>query len=90
MRRLQVAAVLIVIVGIVEFVHFGPPRFWADFTGMSEATAREKLGEPLYDSRGNKEDEPVEYTLGWYQGFEVSLFLTFRDGVVVSQKRMSR
>jgi hypothetical protein len=86
----QIAVVLAITAGIVSFVHYGPPKFWHDFKGMSEATVREKLGQPFYDNRVEKAGEVAEYTLGWHQGFEIGLFLTFRDGIVVSQKRVSR
>ncbi len=91
MRRLcSIALVLLIMVGALSFVHYGPPRFWGDFTGMPEAAVREKLGPPFRDSRTQRNNAVEEYTLGWYQGFEVGMFLTFKDGVVVSQERVSR
>jgi hypothetical protein len=91
MKRLRdVAIVLAIIVGIVQFVHYGPPRFWGDFTGMTEAKVRQQLAEPFRDNRDNKDKDVQDFTLGWYQGFQVGLFLEFEDGVVISQKRISR
>ena len=91
MKRLrELAIVLVMIVGAVLFVHYGRPRYWGDFTGRSEAEVREQLGEPFRDSRDGTDNDPAKYTLGWYQGFEVGLFLTFKDGVVVSQELITR
>ena len=91
MKKLRdLAIVLMILVGAVLFVHFGPPRFWGNFSGRTEAEVRERLGEPFRDSRDDIDNETKEYTLGWYQGFEVGLFLKFKEGVVVSQERVSR
>lgn len=57
---------------------------------MTDRDVRDQLGEPFRDSRDNNNKVGNEYTLGWYQGFEVGLFLEFKDGVVVSQERISR
>lgn len=89
-QGLAIAAVVAVLFGIVLFNHYGPPRFWGDFTGMTEAAVRERLGEPFRDSRHNEDEEANEYRLGWQQVFSVCLFLEFKDGVVVSQERVSR
>lgn len=86
----QVVAVIACTFAIVLFIHYGPPRFWGDFTGMTEGEVRGHLGEPFRDSRERQGDEETEYTLGWYQGFEQGLFLKFQDGMVVSQDRISR
>lgn len=86
----ELLAGVAVLAGVVLFIHYGPPRFWRDFEGMSEAEVRERLGEPFRDSRSRPGDDTDEFTLGWYQGFEVGLFLTFRDNVVVSQERITR
>jgi hypothetical protein len=83
-------AVLAIIFGIVQLVHYGPPRFWSDFSGVTEAEARARLGEPFRDSRKDGDGNAKHFTLGWYQGFEQGFFLEFRDGVVVSKKRHSR
>ena len=91
MKRLRdFATVVMILSGAVLFVHFGRPRYWGDFTGRTEAEVSEQLGEPFRDSRNGTVNDPEEYTLGWYQGFEVGLFLTFKDGVVVSQERITR
>src|SRR5688572_14694787 len=57
--------------GIVVFalVCYGPPQLWGDFTGMTEAETRHRLGEPFRDSRKEPPDaNPQEYTLGWPYG----------------------
>jgi hypothetical protein len=89
-KLINVAIVLLIMIAIVLFIHYGPPRFWGDFTGMSEAACREKLGQPFRDSRVDEDKQAQEFTIGWYQGCQVGLFLTFKDGVVVSQERVSR
>ncbi len=87
---LRLVAGLTVLMGMTLFIHYGPPRFWRDFEGMSEAEVRERLGVPFRDSRGHEGNDADEYTLGWYQGFEVGLFLNFKQDVVVSQERITR
>jgi hypothetical protein len=87
-RGIELTVVAIIMIGGTLFVHYGPPRFWGNFTGMSEGEVRQRLGQPFRDSRHNNNER--EYTLGWYQGFEVGLFLEFRDGVVISQERVNR
>ncbi len=79
--------VAVVLVGVVGFVHFGPPRYWGSFIGMTNAEVRQHLGQPDFDD--NDDNDNVE-TLGWHQGFQVGLFLDFQDGVVISQRRVSR
>jgi len=91
MKRLgEVALVLLLIIAAVLFVEHGPPRFWGDFTGMTEADVIERLGQPFRDSRQTPEGNPEEYTLGWHQGFQQGFFLKFKKGVVVSQERHTR
>ena len=86
----SVALVVLLIIAAVLFVHHGPPRFWGDFTGMTEAQVIERLGQPFRDSRQAPDGNPEEYTLGWSQGFEQGFFLRFKKGVVVAQERYSR
>ena len=68
----------------------GSPRFWGDFTGMTEAEVRASLGEPFRDSRVDPGGDPHRYRLGWRVNRETGLFLEFEKGTVVSQKRVSR
>ncbi len=87
-RRLVISVLLLA--SVVAYVRLGPPRFWKDFTGMTEAQARERLGDPFQDSRIANDGGDGIFTLGWYQGFEIGMFLEFENGVVVSQRRVSR
>lgn len=87
--------VILLIVGVIV-LYCGPPRFWGDFTGITEATAIKRLGTPMYDSRkvpprynGELSDEFPQggsFTLGWAHG-AVRLSLYFEDGMVTSQRR---
>lgn len=81
---------LAIVFGIVGLLHYHPPRFWDDFSGMTEPEVRVRLGEPFRDSRKDGEGSAEHFTLGWPQGFEQGLFLEFEGGVVVSKKRYSR
>jgi hypothetical protein len=89
-QTIEAAVAAVMIVGLGIYVGVGPPRFWGDFTGMSEDEVRERLGEPFRDSRHMGNDGPDEFTLGWYQGLEQGFFLTFKGGNVVAQNRYSR
>ena len=86
----DLAIISMMIVGAVLFVHYRRPRYWGNLTGRTEAEVHDQVGEPFRDSRNGANNDQAEYTLGWYQGFEVGLFLTFKDGVVVSQERITR
>jgi hypothetical protein len=86
--RSDVVGFVIVWTCITLFLAFGPPWFWGDFTGMTEAEARKRLGEPFWDTRGRGGDrDGQEFKLGWiYIPFlEAGFFLDFKNGVVVSQ-----
>jgi hypothetical protein len=89
-QLLGLLVVLVVMFGVIGLMHCGPPRSWHDFSGMTEAEVRARLGEPFRDNRKDGTGDAKHYTLGWHQGFETGLFLEFKDGVVVSQKRYSR
>lgn len=89
-RPFEVIAVVAFIAGIVVCAGYGHPRFWGDFTGMTEAEARTRLGQPFRDTRRDGDGDPQRYRLGWQQGLETGLFLEFENGVVVSQERIGR
>lgn len=89
MRASHFFAVVAVIAALVLYGHFGPPRFWGDFTGMTEAEARAHLGEPFRDNRVDDGGDVESFRLGW-RYFETGLFLKFEDGIVVSQERIGR
>ena len=73
-------AVFVVVLAIVFVaVCYGPPRFWDDFTGMTEALLKEKLGEPFRDDRQRGMGNANDFTLGWYQGFGIGFFSEVRE-----------
>ena len=88
-QGIKLVQVAVVLLGMMLFIEYGPPRFWGSFTGMSEAEVREKLGEPHRDGDKDGDKETSEYILKWHAGFGSGLFLTFNEnGTVVSQERV--
>src|SRR4051794_12494438 len=63
---------------------YGPPRFWGDFVGRTEAEAVQSLGQPFYDSGIQGDDKPGQpFNLFWYYGLNRGLVLEFDAGGTV-------
>jgi hypothetical protein len=90
-RKLKKAVAIVLWIAVFAIVFYGPPHLWGDFTGMTEAEVCDWLGEPFRDSRTEAPNaNHQEYTLGWPYSLDQGLFLTFRNGIVISQERYSK
>ena len=89
-QLLNVAMSLAILFGVAQLLQYGPPRFWHDFTGRTEAEVVARLGRADRDDRRAGSGDGRHHTLAWHQGMGVFLILEFQDGAVKSQRRLSR